>query len=168
MLTALNGTLIGKWFDKYDTPAAVAANFAVSIVLLIPVCLIVSYSRAELAPLAHALLPVGLLLFGTLLSAALGRALYQVALHVTDNDNGFVTLFFLLVPALSCLIAIPLSYWVSEVHVQINIPFFAGLMVVAIPLLFFCIKSWRADAGASPGARDSTDQGQQEKMAPAE
>ena len=34
--SALGGTLVCKWFAKYDESAAIAANFAVSALLLIP------------------------------------------------------------------------------------------------------------------------------------
>ena len=55
--------------------------------------------------------------------AALGRALYQVALRVTENDNGFVTLFFLLEPGFACFVSAPLSRYVASVHVQIDAVF---------------------------------------------
>jgi hypothetical protein len=42
-----------------------------------------------------------LLLFGTLAAAAAGHVLYQIALIVTHDENGFVTIFFLLVPGFS-------------------------------------------------------------------
>ena len=35
--SALSGTLICKWFAKYDKSAAIAANFLVSASILIPV-----------------------------------------------------------------------------------------------------------------------------------
>jgi hypothetical protein len=35
-----------------------------------------------------------LLLVGTLAAVAAGRVLYQIALTATDNDKGFVTMFF--------------------------------------------------------------------------
>jgi hypothetical protein len=37
-----------------------------------------------------------LLVIGTLAAGAAGRVFYQIALTATDNDNGFVTMFFLL------------------------------------------------------------------------
>ena len=49
---------------------------------------------------------------GTIVAASVGRVLYQIALSVTGNDNGFVTMFFLLIPALTALISIPLSWWI--------------------------------------------------------
>jgi hypothetical protein len=83
------------------------------------------------------------LLLGTLSAAAAGRVFYQVALTTTDNDNGFVTMFFLLIPVLSTLITIPLSWWITELHVVVGPTFFVGLALVTIPLFFFLLKSWQ-------------------------
>ena len=43
--------------------------------------------------------PVIMMIAGTIVAASLGRVLYQIALSVTGNDNGFVTMFFLFIPA---------------------------------------------------------------------
>lgn len=85
-----------------------------------------------------------LLLLGTLAAAAAGRVFYQVALTTTDNDNGFVTMFFLLIPALSTLITVPLSWWIIELRFAVGPMFFIGLALVTIPLLFFLLKSWQS------------------------
>ena len=55
------------------------------------------------------------------------RVFYQVALTTTDNDNGFVTMFFLLIPALSALITVPLSWWIPELRFVISPMFHIGL-----------------------------------------
>jgi hypothetical protein len=47
------------------------------------------------------LLAILLLVVGTVASAAAGRVFYQIALTETHNDNGFVTMFFLLAPVMS-------------------------------------------------------------------
>jgi hypothetical protein len=57
-----------------------------------------------------------LLLLGTLAAAGAGSVFYQVALITTDNDNGFVTMFFLLIPALSAIITVPLSWWITDLR----------------------------------------------------
>src|SRR6202044_4166555 len=48
LCSALGGTLIGKWFAKYDESAAIAANFLVANLLLIPACVVILYWRNEL------------------------------------------------------------------------------------------------------------------------
>ena len=42
---------------------------------------------------------------GTLAAAAAGRVFYQLSLTATRNDNGYVTMFFLLIPGISSLIS---------------------------------------------------------------
>lgn len=42
---ALSGTLVCKWFSGFDKSAAIAANFTVSSLILIPSILGMSYSR---------------------------------------------------------------------------------------------------------------------------
>ena len=46
--SALGGTLIGRWFAKYEDSAAVAANFFVANVVLIPATVFILYRRSEL------------------------------------------------------------------------------------------------------------------------
>jgi hypothetical protein len=136
---ALSGTLVGRWFRKFDEPASIAANFVVSAGILIPATLMMggwpvpSGSEDNLAVL--------LLLVGTLAAGATGRVLYQIALTATDNDNGFVTMFFLFVPGLSSLISFVLSSWISDLHFTAGWMFFVGLALVAAPLFVFSMKS---------------------------
>ena len=141
---ALSGTLVGKWFSGFDESAAIAANFTVSSLILIPSILVMSHSRPAFPIDEHTLPAILLLLLGTLAAAAAGRVFYQVALTTTDNDNGFVTMFFLLIPALSTLITIPLSWWIIELRFVVGPMFFIGLALVTIPLLFFLLKSWQS------------------------
>ena len=91
--------------------------------------------------------PVILMIVGTIVAASLGRVLYQIALSVTGNDNGFVTMFFLLIPALTALISLFLSRWISDLHFAVSSMFYVGLVVVSTSLLFFSLKSWRESAG---------------------
>ena len=65
--------------------------------------------------------PVILMIAGTIIAASVGRVLYQIALSVTGNDNGFVTMFFLLIPALTALISLPLSWWISDLHFAVEL-----------------------------------------------
>ena len=138
--SALGGTLVCKWFAKYDEPAAMAANFAVSALLLIPTAGLMLFWRSELD--FGRLFPVILMIAGTIVAASVGRVLYQIALSVTGNDNGFVTMFFLLIPALTALISIPLSGWIPDLHFAVGWMFYVGLFVVSSSLLFFSLKSW--------------------------
>jgi hypothetical protein len=82
-----------------------------------------------------------LLLVGTLAAGAAGRVLYQIALTATGNDNGFVTMFFLFVPALSSLISLALSSWISALHFRAGWMFFLGLALIAAPLFIFSMKA---------------------------
>jgi hypothetical protein len=138
--TALGGTLVCKWFAKYDESAAIATNFLVSALVLIPSTGFILYRQ-------HALhfgpvLPVILMITGTIVAASVGRVLYQVALSVSGADNGFVTMFFLLIPALTGLISLPLSRWIPDLHFAVSLMFYIGLAVVSASLLFFSLKSW--------------------------
>ena len=138
--SALGGTLVCKWFAKYDESAAIAANFTVSARLLIPAAGVVLYWRSELD--FGQTVPVVLMIAGTIIAASLGRVLYQIALNVTGADNGFVTMFFLLIPALTALISLALSWWIADLHFAMSWMFYVGLFVVSTSLLFFLLKSW--------------------------
>jgi drug/metabolite transporter (DMT)-like permease len=138
--SALGGTLVCKWFAKYDESAAIAANFLVSTLLLIPAAGLLLYWRSKLD--FGQIVPVILMIAGTIVAASVGRVLYQIALSVTGNDNGFVTMFFLLIPALTALISLPLSWWISNLHFSVGWMFYVGLFVVSTSLLFFSLKSW--------------------------
>jgi len=144
---ALSGTLVHEWFSEYDEAAAIAANFVVSAVILIPATLIISSLHVEqhqnFPPREQTMSAVLLLLLGTLAAAAAGRVYYQVALTTTNNDNGFVTMFFLLVPALSALITVPLSWWIIDLRFIAGPMFFAGLALITIPLLLFLLRGWQ-------------------------
>jgi hypothetical protein len=142
--SALGGTLVCKWFAKYDESAAIAANFAVSALFLIPAVGIFLYWRSELN--FGQLVPVLLMIAGTIIAASVGRVLYQIALSVTGNDNGFVTMFFLLIPVLTALISLALSRWIADLHFAVSWMFYVGLFVVSTSLLFFSLKSWEQPA----------------------
>jgi len=138
--SALGGTLVCKWFAKYDESAAIAANFFVSALVLIPAGGLILYGRSELD--FGRFVPVILMIAGTIVAASVGRVAYQIALSVTGADNGFVTMFFLLIPALTTLISLPLSWWISDLHFAVSWMFYVGLFVVSASLLFFSLKSW--------------------------
>jgi drug/metabolite transporter (DMT)-like permease len=138
--SALSGTLICKWFARYEESAAIAANFFVSGLVLIPTTGFILFEHAEMN--FGQALPVILMIIGTIVAASVGRVFYQIALSVTANDNGFVTMFFLLIPALTALISLPLSWSFGDLHFAVNLIFFVGLTVVSASLLLFSLKSW--------------------------
>jgi drug/metabolite transporter (DMT)-like permease len=140
---ALSGTLVHKWFSTYEESATIAVSFVLSACILIPATLLFAYWRpgaADGQPTTSAIL---LLLLGTLAAAAAGRVFYQVALTTTHSDNGFVTMFFLLTPAVSSLITVPLSWWIPDLRFILGPKFFIGLLLIALPLLVFLLKSWK-------------------------
>src|ERR1700722_4559693 len=59
-----------------------------------------------------------------------------------DADNGFVMMLFLLIPALTALILLALSWWIADLHFSVSWMFYVGLFVVSTSLLFFSLKSW--------------------------
>lgn len=138
--TALGGTLVCKWFAKYDESGAIATNFLVSAFVLIPATGFLLYRRSELH--FWPVLPVLLMMAGTIVAASVGRVFYQIALSATGNDNGFVTMFFLSIPVLTALISLPLSLWIPSLHFAVSLMFYIGLAVVSGSLLFFSLKSW--------------------------
>ena len=139
--SALGGTLIGKWFSKFDESAAVAANFFVSACVLVPAVGFILYLRSELH--FGQIFAIILMILGTIVAASVGRVAYQIALSITGNDNGFITMFFLSIPALTALISLPLSWWISDLHFAIDRMFYIGLVVVSASLLLFSVKAWR-------------------------
>ena len=70
----------------------------------------------------------------------MGRVFYQIALSATGNDNGFVTMFFLLIPALTALISLPLSWLIPDLHFAVSLMFYIGLAVVSTSLLSFSLR----------------------------
>jgi hypothetical protein len=140
--SALGGTLIGRWFAKYEESAAVAANFFVANVVLIPATVFILYRRSELAFDAQ-FVAVVLMIVGTIIAASVGRIFYQISLTVTGGDNGFVTMFWNLVPALTALVSLAMSRWIADLHFAVDPMFFLGLALIAASLTVFSLKSWR-------------------------
>lgn len=138
---ALSGSLVGKWLSRFDDAAAVASNFVFSAVLFIPPTLFLALRTPAPSAPTPKIPAVLLLLIGTLAAAALGRVLYQVALRRTNNDNGFVTMFFLLIPGLSALISWPMSWFLGELAFTVDWLFFGGLALVMASLAAFSFKS---------------------------
>ena len=150
--TVLGGTLIGKWFAKYQESAAVAANFLVSSVVLIPTTVLLLYSRSELQ-FHDETTAIILMIAGTIIAASVGRVLYQVALTVTGGDNGFVSMFSNLVPALTAFISLAMSFWLAALHFTVDRVFLLGLALSVGSLFFFTLKSWRQPPRAPAPAR---------------
>jgi hypothetical protein len=138
---ALNGTLVFKWFSRFDESAAIAANFVVSSIVLIPAAVATSNFAAQLTE--QSALAILLLLFGTLASSAAGRVFYQTALTATKNDNGYVTMFFLLTPVLTPLVCLPLSRLIPDLQFLAGPLFFIGTALVTVPLFIFSLITWR-------------------------
>lgn len=141
LCSALGGTLVARWFGKYNESAAIAANFLFANTILIPSCLVILFWRSQLT---FAQLPAMILMIvGTILASSLGRVFYQVSLTVTGGDNGFVTMFWNLVPALTALVSLILSRWIADEHFAINLTFFLGSALIGASLVLFSLKSWR-------------------------
>jgi drug/metabolite transporter (DMT)-like permease len=140
---ALSGTLVYQWFSDFDEPAAIAANFVVSSLILIPLAAMTSDFGQASHLSEQSILAILLLLVGTLAASAAGRVFYQMALTATKNDNGYVTMFFLLIPALSALLSSLLSHWIPGLQFVPRPLFFVGMALVTIPLLLLSLGPWR-------------------------
>jgi hypothetical protein len=140
---ALSGTLVFKWFSDFDEPAAIAANFFVSSLVLIPVAVVASDFGGQTHLSEPSVVAILLLLLGTLAASGAGRVFYQMALTATENDNGYVTMFFLLMPPVSALITLPLSRWIPDLQFNFQPMFFVGGALVTVPLVLLSLTSWR-------------------------
>jgi hypothetical protein len=117
----------------------------VSNVVLIPTTILILYSRSKLQ-FGDQYTAIALMIAGTIIAGSLGRILYQVALTVTGGDNGFVSRFFNLVPALAAFISLAMSFWLAALHFVVNPIFLVGLALSVGSLLLFSLKSWRQPA----------------------
>ena len=145
VLWRLGGTLVARWFGKYNESAAIAANFLFANVILIPSCLAILAWRSQVT--FDQLQAIVLMIVGTILASSVGRVVYQISLTVTGGDNGFVTMFWNLVPALTAVVSLILSHWIADEHFAINPTFFLGSAVIGASLVLFSLKSWRQPAG---------------------
>jgi drug/metabolite transporter (DMT)-like permease len=150
---ALSGTLVFKWFSEFDEQAAIAANFVVSSLVLVPVAFVMSNFGRQSQLTEQSTVAILLLLAGTLANAAAGRVLYQKALTATQNDNGYVTMFFLLMPAISALISLPLSRWIGDLRFISGPGFFLGMALVTIPLLVISLNAGAGSTVSAPAVR---------------
>jgi hypothetical protein len=130
---------VGFWFKDYDQSGAVAAALFVPTLAVIPLCAL--YLMKSGQGFALEPLPALMLVAGTMIAAALGRLCYQLALRATQGDNGFVTMFFLLAPALSGIYSWALSPFVKSLSFRPDALYFIGLAVTAVSLLFFLQKA---------------------------
>ena len=158
-LFALSGTLVYRWFSDFDEPAAIAANFVVSSLVLIPLAALTSDFGHASRLSEPSTMAVLLLLLGTLAGSAAGRVFYQMGLTATKDDNGYVTMFFLLIPVLSALISFLLSWWIPGLQFVPSAMFFVGMALVTISLFLLSLTSWRTSQprGAAFGARIQED-----------
>jgi hypothetical protein len=143
---ALSGTLVFKWFPDFDEAASIGANFFVSAAILIPAAAISAHYEPSFRLSEGSAGAIGLLLLGTLAASAAGRLLYQKALTATRDDNGYVTMFFLMIPAISAMISWPLSGWIPTLRFIPNAAFGLGLALVMGPLLLLSVVSRRSKA----------------------
>ena len=133
--TTLGATLVSRWFSQFDESATIAANFLAANAFLIPATLLLLYGHAEMV-IGHPKAIV-LLILGTIIAASIGRVLYQIALSATGADNGYVSMFLNLVPALSALTSLALSWWIPDLKFHANWTFFLGLVLIGVSLLVF-------------------------------
>ena len=150
VLWALSGSFVGKWFSDFDEYACIAVTFAMAAVIVVPVTLAIAYAQGGLQFNTDALPALALLAIGTVLATGFGRVLYQRALTITDNNNGFVSVFFLLIPAFTCLLSLGMSPWIKELKFPVGPLFFVGLGLVAAPILVFLWQSQRKPTPSSP------------------
>jgi drug/metabolite transporter (DMT)-like permease len=139
LLTTLSVSLVAKWFSDRDPSGAVAANFVVSAGVLIPATLALLLWRGE--PILGDALAAALMIAGVILADSVGRVFYQKALKITGDDNGFVTMFQTLEPALGAGIAYGLSFWFRDLAVKGNWIFVLGLVLTGASLLVFSFKA---------------------------
>jgi drug/metabolite transporter (DMT)-like permease len=149
-LFALSGTLVYRWFPEFDESAAIAANFVVSSLVLIPIAALTSDFGQAPHLSQPSTMAVLFLFVGTLAGSAAGRVFYQMALTATKDDNGYVTMFFLLIPALSALISFVLSRWIPGLQFTASILFIVGTALVTIALGLLSLASWRLRRLQSP------------------
>jgi hypothetical protein len=142
---ALSGTLVYEWFSDFAESAAIAANFVVSATILIPAAAIGSSFTRPLQLTEEKAAAIGLLFLGTLAAAAAGRLFYQMALSATKNDNGYVTMFFLLIPGITALISLALSRWVPTLTFVSGPGFVLGMACVSGALVILAFFSRRRE-----------------------
>lgn len=138
---ALGGTLVFKWLSDFDEGAAIAANFVVSSLVLVPIAILMSDFGGQTHQNEPSAAAVSLLLLGTLAASGAGRVFYQMALTATENDNGYVTMYFLLMP-LSALFTL-LSRWIPDLRFHSTPLFFLGAGLVSVPLVLLALASRR-------------------------
>ena len=84
---ALSGTLVFKWFSKFDEQAAIAASFVVSSIVLIPVAFVMSDFGRQSHLTEQSTVAILLLLAGTLAASAAGRVLIRVRSKVMQSGG---------------------------------------------------------------------------------
>ena len=139
IFTALSGSLIEVWFPKKRDSAALAASLLFSSGLMIPACALYLWLSGEGFNIDWRL--AAMMTIGAILASAIGRLFYQHALRATGDDNGFVTMFFLLAPALAGAYSWALSTWIPALKFSPNPYYFAGLGVTALALFYFARRA---------------------------
>jgi drug/metabolite transporter (DMT)-like permease len=135
VLWALSGSLVGKWFADGDESACIAVTFITAAVGVVPVTLAVAYAQPGLTIKTDILPAIALLAAGTILATGVGRVLYQKALTVTDNNNGFVSIFFLL---LRLPVSCPCGCRVGSASSNLRSAPFSSSALGSSPPLYWC------------------------------
>ena len=123
-----------------------------SALVLLPAVAISSNFGQQSQLSQQSVLAIAMLIAGTLAASAAGRLLYQLALTETKNDNGAVSMFFLLIPAISALISWPLSRWIPTLSFVPGPAFAVGMALVSGPLVVLAYVSRRTWGVASSRA----------------
>ena len=144
VMWALSGSLVTKWFSNANESACVAVTFAMAAAVVVPVALAIGYARSALRIPMDALPAIGLLVLATILATGFGRVVYQKSLTVTDNNNGFVSMFFLLIPAFTCVLSLAMSPWIKQLKFQVGPLFYVGMLLIAASIFIFSWRSRRA------------------------
>jgi hypothetical protein len=148
IFTVVSASLMSKWFSHMNASGVIAANILVGCAVLIPVTAMLLIARGE--PLFAHLEFTLLMVVGIILADTIGRVFYQKALNTTDNDNGFVTMFQNLEPAIAALISFCLSPWIKGLRFDAGWLFFAGLGLTAVSLFVFSWRSLRQAKAEKP------------------
>ena len=111
--------------------------------MLIPIAILMSGLGGQTHLTEPSAAAVSLLLLGTLAASGAGRVFYQMALTATENDNGYVTMYFLLMPPLSALFTLLLSRWIPDLRFNSTPLFFLGAGLVSAPLVLLALASRR-------------------------
>ncbi len=97
------------------------------------------------------------MMFGTIVAASIGRVLYQVALTVTGNDNGYRDYVLLAGAGVDRPhLAADVLVRIADLKFYLNRDLFVGLALIAAALLLFSYQSWREERASGVARKAST------------